>query len=156
MTELNLRIAEDDLAGEAVRALIAFHLEGMHANSPACHVHALPAEKLREPGVTFYAAWAGETLAGMGALKELAPDHGELKSMRAAPGFVGLGVGRAMLLHLLAEARARGYVRVSLETGRGPAFEPAQGLYRAHGFVECGAFADYEPNEFSCLMTLAL
>ncbi|MFX8573917.1 hypothetical protein ABTM22_20500, partial [Acinetobacter baumannii] len=45
-------IAEDDLAGEDVRALIALHLAGMHAESPACKVHALPLEKLRQPGVT--------------------------------------------------------------------------------------------------------
>ena len=134
MTEL--RIVEDDLAGEAIRALVALHLSHMHANSPACKVHALPVEALRAPDVTFYSAWAGQALAGMGAIRHLAPDHGELKSMRVAPSFLRQGVGKAMLRHLLNVARARGYARVSLETGRGEAFDPAIALYRRHGFVD--------------------
>ena len=124
------KIIEDDLSGAEVRALVAYHLAEMHANSPACSVHALPAEKLREPGVTFWSAWVEGDLAAMGAMKQLDPTHGELKSMRAAPAFRGKGLGEAMLLHLIGEARARGYARLSLETGRGEAFEPALGLYR--------------------------
>lgn len=154
MTEL--RIVEDDLAGEAIRALVALHLSHMHANSPACKVHALPVEALRAPDVTFYSAWAGQALAGMGAIRHLAPDHGELKSMRVAPSFLRQGVGKAMLRHLLNVARARGYARVSLETGRGEAFDPAIALYRRHGFVDGPAFADYVLDGFSQCLTLAL
>lgn len=154
MTEL--RIVEDDLSGEAIRALVALHLSHMHANSPACKVHALPIEALRAPDVTFYSAWAGEGLAGMGAIRHLAPDHGELKSMRVAPAYLRRGVGEAMLRHLLTVARARGYTRVSLETGRGEAFEPAIALYRKHGFVDCPAFADYVLDGFSQCLTLVL
>ena len=149
-------IVEDDLSREEVRSLIALHLSGMHANSPACKVHALPLEKLREPGVTFFTAWVEGELAGMGAIRELDATHGELKSMRAAPEWLGKGVGEAILLHLLAVARARGYKRVSLETGQGPAFAPALGLYRKHGFVNCEAFADYVLDDFSQCLTLDL
>ena len=149
-------IIEDDLSGEAIRTLVAIHLSGMHANSPACKVHALPVEKLREPGVTFFSAWVGEALAGMGAIRELDPTHGELKSMRVASDWLGKKIGEAMLLHLLAVARQRGYARVSLETGQGPAFEPALGLYRKHGFVNCEAFADYVLDDFSQCLTLEL
>ncbi len=141
---LNLRIVEDDLSGETIRALVALHLSGMHTHSPACKVHALPVEKL------------GEALAGMGAIRELNAGHGELKSMRVAPAWLGQGVGEAILLHLLAVAQARGYARVSLETGRGPAFEPALGLYRKHGFANCAAFADYVTDDFSQCLTLPL
>lgn len=151
-----VRILEDDLSGEAIRELVAFHLSGMHANSPACKVHALPVEKLRQPGVTFYSAWVGDALAGMGAIVELDPMHGELKSMRVASDWLGRKIGEAMLLHLLSVARQRGYARVSLETGQGPAFEPALGLYRKHGFVNCEAFADYVLDEFSQCLTLQL
>lgn len=149
-------IIEDDLSGEAIRSLVALHLSGMHANSPACKVHALPVEKLREPGVTFYSAWVGEALAGMGAIRELDAKHGELKSMRVASDWLGRKIGEAMLLHLLAVARQRGYARVSLETGQGPAFEPALGLYRKHGFANCEAFADYVLDDFSQCLTLHL
>lgn len=149
-------INEDDLSGEAIRELVALHLSGMHANSPACKVHALPVEKLRQPGVTFYSAWVGDVLAGMGAIRELDATHGELKSMRVASDWLGKKIGEAMLLHLLSVARQRGYARVSLETGQGPAFEPALGLYRKHGFVNCEAFADYVLDDFSQCLTLKL
>ncbi|WP_062783634.1 GNAT family N-acetyltransferase [Novosphingobium capsulatum] len=154
MPEVTIR--QDDLSGAAIQALVALHLGGMHAHSPACKVHALPLDALRAPGVTFYSAWVGENLAGMGALKVLAGDHGELKSMRVAPEWLGQGIGKAMLRHLLGTARAMGMARVSLETGRGAAFEPAIALYRAHGFVPCGAFADYVVDDFSQCLTLAL
>lgn len=150
------RIEPDDLSREPVRALVALHLAGMHENSPPDAVHALPLDKLLQPGVTFYTAWDGETLAAMGALKELDVRHGELKSMRAAPDYRGKGAGRAMLRHLLGEARVRGYERVSLETGSGAAFEPALGLYASEGFAECGPFADYSAGPFSRFLTLAL
>jgi len=151
-----LRIVEDDLSGPDIQALVALHLSGMHASSPACKVHALPLAALRAPGVTFYSAWMGTDLAGMGAIKHLDARQGELKSMRVAPAFLGRGVGQAMLLHLLSVARARGYARVSLETGAGPAFEPALSLYRKHGFVNCEAFGDYTVDAFSQCLTLAL
>lgn len=149
-------IIEDDLSGAEVQALVAFHLAEMHQHSPACSVHALPADKLRQPGVTFWSAWVEGELAAIGAMKQLDPAHGELKSMRAAPAFRGKGLGEAMLLHLIAQARARGYRRLSLETGSGAAFGPAIGLYRKHGFAECGPFEDYAEDPFSTFMTLAL
>lgn len=151
-----LRIVEDDLSREAIRGLVALHLAGMHAHSPACKVHALPVEALRQPGVTFYSAWMDDDLAGMGALRQIDPSHSEIKSMRVAPDFLGKGIGEAILLHLLAVARAKGHARVSLETGTGPAFEPALRLYRKHGFNNCAAFADYVLDDFSQCLTLVL
>ena len=149
-----LEIAEDDLSGADVQALVALHLGGMHAESPACKVHALPLDKLRQPGVTFYTARIHGQLAAMGAIKHLEPTHGELKSMRAAPDWRGKGVGEAMLVHLLAVAKARGYVRVSLETGRTEAFAPAIALYRKYGFEECEGFSDYVVDQFSQCLSL--
>lgn len=149
----DLRIVPDDLTGEAVLALLQLHLDEMHQWSPACQVHAMPAERLRQDDVTFFCAWDGDRLAGCGAIKHLDDGHGELKSMRAAPEYRGKGVGKAILLRLLEEARGRGYTRVSLETGRPAPFLPAQNLYRAHGFTECPPFGDYVPDEFSMCMT---
>ena len=88
------RIVEDDLTGPQVISLLAFHLGEMHALSPACKVHAMPVERLRQPDVTFYSAWDGDRLAAVGALREIEPGRGELKSMRAAPEFRGKGAAR--------------------------------------------------------------
>lgn len=154
MTEY--RIIEDDLTGEAVAGLLAFHLSEMRAWSPACKVHAMPIERLRAPDVTFYSAWDGDRLAAVGALKELSPERGELKSMRAAPEYRGKGAGRAILEHLLAEARRRGYRWLGLETGRPEPFHPAHRLYSAYGFAECEPFGDYVSDEFSLCMAREL
>ena len=155
MTEA-FTIREDDLTGPEIAALLRLHLDEMHKWSPPESVHAMPIERLRQSDVTFYSAWAGDRLVGCGALKNLAEDHGELKSMRADPAWRGRGVGRAILLHLLAQARARGYARVSLETGRPEAFAPARRLYQLNGFVECPPFADYAEDPFSICMTRTL
>lgn len=148
----DIRIVPDDLTGEQVLALLQLHLDEMHKWSPACKVHAMPAERLREQDVSFFSAWDGDRLAGCGAIKHLDAGHGELKSMRAAPAYRGKGMGKAILLHLLAVARERGYSRVSLETGRPEAFKDAQELYRKHGFTECPPFGDYVSDEFSMCM----
>jgi putative acetyltransferase len=151
-----LRIIEDDLTGDQIGALLRLHLDEMHRWSPPESVHAMPVERLRRPDVTFYAAWNGETLAGCGAIKRLDDTHGEIKSMRVAPAYRGTGVGRAILRHLLAVAGERGYLRVSLETGRPEPFHPAHRLYRGHGFAECPPFADYVLDDFSICMTKLL
>ena len=150
------RIMADDPLRPEITALLDLHLAEMHRWSPACKVHAMPAERLREPDVTFFSAWDGDKLAAVGALKELDPARGELKSMRAAPEYRGKGAGQAILLHLLAESKQRGYTWLGLETGRPEPFQPAAALYRKHGFAECPAFGDYVSDEFSLCMDRAL
>lgn len=149
-------ISEDDLTANDVRALVQLHLAGMHGNSPPDKVHALPVERLRDGGVAFYVARLDGQVAAMGAIRAVAPGHGEIKSMRVAPAFLGQGLGEAMLRHLLDVARARGFARVSLETGRTAPFAAAIALYRKYGFAECPAFADYVADDFSQCMTLRL
>jgi len=151
-----MRIFEDDLSSDKVVRLLGEHLDGMHRHSPPGSVHALDLNGLRAEDVTFWTIWNGSELLGCGALKELDAAHGEIKSMRTALRHLRKGVGSAMLSHLLIEARARGYTRLSLETGSGPAFDPAISLYRASGFSDCGPFADYEAGPFSRFMTRLL
>jgi putative acetyltransferase len=153
---MSLKFIEDDLTGPEVISLLELHLSEMHAWSPPCSVHAMPVERLREADVTFWSAWEGDQLAGCGALKHLDARHGEVKSMRAHPDWRGKGVGKAILLHLMDAARARGYARLSLETGSSGEFVPARGLYAAHGFAECGPFGGYQPDPFSFFMTRTL
>lgn len=154
MPELVFRV--DDLSGAPTRELVAHHLVGMHASSPPESVFALDIDGLRHPDVTFWSGWRGDDLAVIGALKALDETSGELKSMRVADGQLGTGAGRAMLRHLVAEARARGMSTLWLETGSTDDFLPARGLYESEGFVECGPFADYPENPFSVFMTLTL
>jgi putative acetyltransferase len=151
-----LRIVEDDLSGAAVQALLRQHLDDMYAWTPPESVHALDLDQLRASEVTFYSAWLGEDLAGCGALRQIDPAHGEIKSMRTAPGFRRRGIGAAVLEHLLHVAAMRGHERVSLETGSEENYAPARRLYCAHGFVECAPFAEYQPDPLSTFMTLAL
>jgi putative acetyltransferase len=151
-----LDIREDDLSGEATRALVALHLAGMHANSPPTHAFALDVSGLTAPGVTVWSVWDGEALAGIGALKMLGDATGELKSMRTHPAHLRKGVAAALLEHIIAEARARGLKRISLETGSGPAFEPALALYRRRGFLPGPPFAGYEASDFNQFFHLAL
>jgi putative acetyltransferase len=146
----------DDLTGAATRGLIARHLSGMHEHSPPESVHAFDIDKLRQPGVTFWSAWLGDELAGCGALKTLGGDRGEIKSMRVVDAFLGRGIGRAMLDHILLEARARGMTSLWLETGSAAAFTPALRLYETAGFRRCGPFDGYVDDPFSIFMTREL
>jgi putative acetyltransferase len=128
----------------------------MRANTPAEGVFALDVSGLISPEVSLWTAWDGAAIAGMGALKRLSPEAGEVKSMRTHPDHLRKGVARALLEHIISEARRRGMSRLSLETGQGPAFEPATTLYRSRGFVEGEAFAGYVPGGFSRFFHLDL
>lgn len=153
---LPVELRRDDLSGEPTRRLIARHLSGMHANSPPESVHAFDVDRLRDPSVTFWSAWIDAEIAGCGALKRLGDRQGEIKSMRVADGFLGRGVGRAILEHIMAEARALGLESLWLETGSGSVFEPATKLYESAGFVPCGPFGNYIDDPFSRFMTINL
>lgn len=151
-----MQIRLDDLAGPEVRALLAEHLRSMRSISPPESVHALDLDGLRAPDVTFWTAWSGTRLLGCGALKELDRGHGEVKSMRTAAAHRGSGVARALLAHIVAEARCRGYARLSLETGSQHAFAPARRLYEGAGFSYCPPFAAYVEDPNSVFMTTLL
>ncbi len=151
-----IEIRTDDLSGEATRRLIALHLAGMHDTSPPESVHALDVDALRQPSLSVWSAWVDGELAGVGALKTIDADRGEIKSMRVDDRFRGAGVGRALLRHIVGEARDRGMSSLWLETGTTDDFAPAQRLYESEGFVVCGPFDRYTLDPFSVFMTLAL
>ena len=152
---LPLTFRVDDLSGEPTRALIARHLIGMRASSAKC-AHALEIDKLRDPEITFWSVWWGDGLAGCGALRHLDARRSELKSMRVADAFLGRGVGRALLEHLIREARAKGIESLWLETRSSSTFIPALRLYESAGFVRCGPFGGYADDPFSVFMTRAI
>lgn len=151
-----MRIDLDDLSRPEIHALLEEHLRGMHELSPPESVHALDLAKLRQPDITFWSAWDGALLLGCGALKELDPRHGEVKSMRTPNALRRRGAGRALLATIIDTARQRGYGRLSLETGTGPGFLAAQQLYQSAGFTYCGPFGNYVEDPYSTFMTLEL
>ncbi|MEK4075005.1 MULTISPECIES: GNAT family N-acetyltransferase [Paenibacillus] len=148
-----MEIKVDDLSGVQVKALIAEHLQGMAADSPPESIHALNLDGLKEPEITFWCAWEGDDLLGCGAIKELDPEHAELKSMRTASAHLRKGVARKILAHIMEVATDRGYKRISLETGSMDSFIPARKLYEDFGFEYCEPFADYVLDPNSTFMT---
>jgi putative acetyltransferase len=152
----DLQIRVDDLSGPEIHALLAEHLASMARLSPPESVHALDLDGLRRPEITFWTAWSRGELLGCGALKQLDPRHGEIKSMRTSAAHRRRGVGRAMLAHIIGEARRRNYARLSLETGAVAGFEAAHCLYAEGGFAYCAPFADYVADPNSAFMTRLL
>jgi putative acetyltransferase len=151
-----MKIAIDDPGAPDVRELLEEHLRDMHMHSPPESVHALDVRKLQGPDITFWTVRDGALLLGCGALKQLDPAHGEIKSMRTPSALRRQGAGRTMLAHIIAVACERGYERLSLETGSMEVFQPARSLYQRHGFSYCEPFGEYGPDPNSVFMTRRL
>jgi putative acetyltransferase len=116
---------------------------------------------LRHPDIRFWTAWidlpsGDESLVATAAVKRLDDSHAELKSMRTAAALRGQAIASRMLAHVMAEARAAGHARLSLETGSQPFFAPAHALYAKHGFQRCAPFGGYAEDPNSVSMTRAL
>lgn len=151
-----MHIVEGGLDDPRVVALLHTHVTRARAETARGSAHALDLGGLRAPEVTFWSVWEDDAVVGVGALKRLSADHGEVKSMHTAEAARGRGVGSALLRQILATARERGMRRLSLETGSWPYFLPARALYARHGFVECAPFGEYGEDPNSVFMTLAL
>lgn len=149
-------IAVDDPRNPEIREVLDRHLAFARASTPHEHVHALDLKGLLEPSITFFSARAAGKVVGVGALKRLDREHVELKSMHTVEEARGLGVGRAMISHLLAVAAERGARRVSVETGTSAGFEPARRLYASVGFVPCEPFGEYAETSSNFFMTSSL
>jgi putative acetyltransferase len=153
---MGFEIREDDLSGKETRSLLAFHLEKMRENTPEENVFALDFNGLQSPDIVVWTAWAGTEIAGIGALKRLNEHQGEIKSMRTHPHYLRRGIGETLLDHIIANAKTGRLRRLSLETGAGPAFDPAIALYRKREFLPGEAFGSYEPSAFNQFFHLDL
>lgn len=151
-----MQIIAGDFSDSRIIDLLQTHYVAARAASPPCSAHALDLAALRAADVSFWAAWDGEMLLGVGALKQLSSEHGELKSMHTHAPMRGKGVGAAILRHVIAVSRQRGYSRLSLETGSMDYFIAARALYRRHGFRDCAPFGGYGLDPNSVFMTLEL
>jgi putative acetyltransferase len=149
-------ISVDDPRRPEVRALLERHLGFCRSETPPEHSFALSVDGLLDQRVTFVSFRDGDTVLGVAAIKELDAGHAEIKSMHTAAEARGRGVGRALLGHLLDTARARGYQRVSLETGTTPGFAAARALYESAGFVPTGPFGGYPETGDNCFYARTL
>jgi putative acetyltransferase len=149
-------ITVDDPRKPEVRAILERHLAFCLSETPPEHSFALNVDGLLDPAVTLISYRDGDTLLGVAAIKELDPQHAEIKSMHTTAEARGRGVGRALLGRLLDTAGARGYRRVSLETGTTPGFAAARALYESVGFVPTGPFGGYPVTGDNCFYTRAV
>jgi putative acetyltransferase len=149
-----IRIGE--LRHKEIISLLQEHHEDMLLHSPPESVHALDISALEAPNITFWSLWLDNTLAGVGALKEIDTTHGEIKSMRTSTDYLRKGIAGKLLDHIINQANMRSYKKLSLETGTMDAFVPAQKLYQRFGFEVCEPFGDYKEDPYSMFMTKTL
>lgn len=149
-------IARERPTAPDLRLLMERHTADMHADTPPESIHMMDASALDQPHIAFYVMRENGVAVGMGAFKRIDATHAEIKSMHVLHELRGRGLSKAMLHHLLAEARAAGFSRLSLETGSQPAFEPARQLYLRAGFIECAPFEGYVLDPNSVFMTKVL
>lgn len=141
---------------EDLELLFQRHTQDMHADTPPESIHMMPRETLVHPDIDFFVLRDGGRPVGMGAIKRIEDGHGEVKSMHVLTEERGRGLARLLVDRMIDSAQARGYARLSLETGTQEMFLPARKLYERAGFVECGPFADYRLDPYSVFMTLDL
>jgi putative acetyltransferase len=151
-----MKIKLNDLTHPQVKSLLHEHLKGMQENSPKDSVYALDVSELKAQDISFWVVWEDDNAIGCGALKELSPKSGEIKSMRTHTKHLRQGVAAQMLEHIIATAKTRGYSSLSLETGTGPAFEPAVKLYAKYGFKQGNVFSSYQSTPFNQFLHLNL
>ena len=148
-----IAIVKGDLADSRIIDLLNVHFTVMRTTAPIESCHVLAIDEMNTPDLSFWAAWDGDQLLGVGGLMKLTHDHGEIKSMHTAAKARGRGVGRAILRHIIEAAKARGMVQLSLETGGMDQFHAAHLLYTSHGFSICAPFGKYALDPNSVFMT---
>jgi putative acetyltransferase len=151
-----LEIVIDNLAGPQIASFLQEHVQEMLSVTPVESKHALDLDALRQPEITFWSVLDGGAVVGCGAIKRLDPVHAEVKSMRTSSARKRSGIASLLLGHIITEARAMGFTRLSLETGSAGFFLPARRLYEKFGFEYCGPFADYRPDPNSVFLTRTL
>ena len=155
-TPAPVSLAEESPLGADLALLFQRHTADMHADTPPESIHMMDAGGLAAPGIRFFVMRQAGTPVAMGAYKRIDAQHAELKSMHVLAETRGQGLSRKMLAHLVAEARADGFTRLSLETGVQPTFVAARALYEKAGFTECGPFDGYGVDPNSVFYTMGL
>jgi putative acetyltransferase len=151
-----MKIVVDDLSRPEIAAFLDEHVQQMRSITPPESKHALDLDALRAPEITFWTVMDGDALVGCGAMKTLDATHAEIKSMRTAPARTRSGIASLLLEHIVAEAKLKGFTRLSLETGTAEFFRPARRLYQKFGFRYWQPFGDYQHSPHNTFMTRLL
>lgn len=151
-----ITITAESPLGADLSLLMQRHTADMHADTPPESIHMMDAGQLATPAVTFFVMRDVGVPVGMGAFKRIDATHAEIKSMHVLVEARGRGLSKRMLTHLVDEARAMGFRRLSLETGIQPTFIAARALYAKAGFTECPPFEGYSLDPNSIFMTRIL
>jgi putative acetyltransferase len=126
---------------DEARALIEELETELSGSYAAEQRHGLNLEQIFQPHILFFIARLDGDPVGCGGVA-LDDGFAELKRMFVRPKARGTGVAQAILAHLEAQARARGYQRLMLETG--DVLKRAIRLYERAGFKRCAAFGHYK------------
>lgn len=151
-----ITIAAESPMGADLSLLMQRHTADMHADTPPESIHMMDASQLAGPGISFFVMRDVGVPVGMGAFKRIEEGHAEIKSMHVLTEVRGRGLSKRMLTHLIDEARAEGFGRLSLETGIQPTFIAARALYAKAGFKDCPPFEGYDLDPNSVFMTISL
>ncbi|MGD2133675.1 MAG: GNAT family N-acetyltransferase [Maricaulaceae bacterium] len=151
-----MEIRLGDLSDSRVTDLLVSHATRARSETAPGSAHALDLDAFAAPDITLWAAWDGETLLGVGALKRHSAELGEIKSMHTVEAARRRGVGERLLARIVEQARADGVSRLCLETGSWDFFKPARAFYARCGFAPCEPFADYKPDPNSVFMALTI
>jgi ribosomal protein S18 acetylase RimI-like enzyme len=145
--ESGIAIAQERPDAPDAVALIAeldAHLASLYAVESR---HGFSVEKLLQDGVDFFVSRSDGRPAGCGGVLIVGQEYAEIKRMWVRPAFRGRGLGRLMLDHLVAHARARGLTVIRLETGIHQ--QEAIELYERSGFRRIAPFGPYRDDPVS-------
>jgi GNAT superfamily N-acetyltransferase len=124
-------------------------LYGVHPHNPEETVQQdiENIDKFLPPDGRLMLAFVDGNACGIGCLKSINEEIGEIKRMYVDPSFRNIGAGRAILQSLLSAAKETGYKKVRLDS---PKFmEAAHSLYRSFGFAAIPVYDEVEiPEEF--------
>lgn len=153
---MSLTIGRESPLNADLALLFQRHTADMHADTPPESIHMMDASGLDIPEVAFFVMRDGGRPVAMGAFKRIDATHAEIKSMHVLTEERGRGLSRRMLAHLVDQAKAAGYRRLSLETGVQPTFIAARALYERACFTTCPPFEGYWDDPNSVFMTRLL
>jgi len=107
----------------------------------------LPSSDSSKSTKLFYLVFENETLIGMGGLRELSPDVGEIKRMYVLQKHRKKGYGQEILQFLIHQGQDLGFSTLRLDTGI--FLTTAIHLYHSAGFYEIEEYPETEiPPEF--------